>query len=51
LPTRVALTLDSWIVMHEDMRGSPRVRALFDHLANALGAYARTSTIRTLQLR
>ena len=35
-----ALELDTWLVMHEDLRTSRRVRLLYDHLAQALGAYA-----------
>lgn len=31
--------LPIWLVMHEDLRASARVRALFDHLVGALGAY------------
>ena len=26
--------------MHETLRGSPRMRLMFDHLAKELGAYA-----------
>jgi hypothetical protein len=26
--------------MHETLRGSPRMRLMFDHLAQELGAYA-----------
>ncbi|TAJ69229.1 MAG: LysR family transcriptional regulator [Phenylobacterium sp.] len=32
--------LDIWICMHETLRGSPRIRLMFDHLAQELGAYA-----------
>ena len=32
--------LDIWICMHETLRGSPRMRLMFDHLARELGAYA-----------
>ncbi|MFA6232018.1 MAG: LysR family transcriptional regulator [Rhodanobacter sp.] len=41
LPDALALELDTWLVMHEDLRASRRVRLLYDHLAQALGAYAR----------
>lgn len=27
--------------MHEDLRGSARMRAVFDHLVEAMSAYAR----------
>jgi len=32
--------LDIWICMHETLRGSPRMRLMFDHLSQELGAYA-----------
>jgi DNA-binding transcriptional LysR family regulator len=35
-----SFTLDIWICMHETLRGSPRMRLMFDHLARELGAYA-----------
>ena len=35
-----AFRLDIWICMHETLRGSPRMRLMFDHLAKELGAYA-----------
>lgn len=31
--------LETWIVMHEDLRAARRVRLVFDHLAESLGAY------------
>ncbi|WP_233872334.1 LysR family transcriptional regulator [Paraburkholderia adhaesiva] len=34
-----ALGLDTWITMHEDLRGNPRCRAAFDALAQGLSAY------------
>jgi DNA-binding transcriptional LysR family regulator len=37
----VSLSLQTWVVMHEDLRPSLRVRRLFDHLAAALELYAR----------
>jgi DNA-binding transcriptional LysR family regulator len=40
LPDAFALELDTWLVMHEDLRTSRRVRLLYDHLVRALGAYA-----------
>ena len=33
-------SLGIWICMHETLRGSPRMRLMFDHLAKELGAYA-----------
>lgn len=41
LPAELSLSLDTWVVMHEDLRPSLRVRRLFDHLAQALERYAR----------
>ncbi len=31
--------LEVWICMHETLRGTPRIRLMFDHLAKTLGAY------------
>lgn len=39
LPELVAIPMEVWMVMHEDLRRSPAVRALFDHLATSLAAY------------
>jgi len=39
LEGRVSFTLDMWLAMHEDLRGSRRVKLLFDHLAKGLAAY------------
>jgi DNA-binding transcriptional LysR family regulator len=41
LPGAFRLMLDCWLVMHEDLRASRRVRLLFDHLAAELRAYLR----------
>ena len=40
LPDALGMRLDTWVVMHEDLRTSPRSRAVFDALANGLRAYA-----------
>jgi len=37
----IRFELDVWLVMHEDMRSTARVRLLFDHLADALSAFLR----------
>ncbi len=37
----LSLSLPTWVVMHEDLRPSLRVRRLFAHLVEALDAYAR----------
>jgi DNA-binding transcriptional LysR family regulator len=35
--------MECWLVMHRDLRGSRRIRLLFDHLATRLAAYAQSS--------
>jgi DNA-binding transcriptional LysR family regulator len=40
MPDAFSFNLDIWICMHETLRGSPRMRLMFDHLAKELGAYA-----------
>ncbi|WP_028227890.1 LysR family transcriptional regulator [Paraburkholderia ferrariae] len=32
-------SLDTWVTMHEDLRGNPRCKAVFDALATGLSAY------------
>lgn len=39
LPGAVAVELDTWLVMHEDLRANRRVRLVYDHLFEALTAY------------
>lgn len=39
LPDALALPLDTWVAMHEDLRGSPRCKAVFDALVEGLLAY------------
>jgi DNA-binding transcriptional LysR family regulator len=39
LPRQFAYDMDVWLVMHENLRASPRMRAVFDHLAEGLAAY------------
>jgi DNA-binding transcriptional LysR family regulator len=36
-------SLETWLVMHEDLRTSPRIRAVFDHLAAELTNYMAAS--------
>lgn len=38
--------LEVWVATHEDLKGSRRVRALFDHLADGLAAYVRGAAKR-----
>jgi len=40
-PVELSLPMETWVVMHEDLRPSLRVRRLFDHLAGALAQYAQ----------
>lgn len=40
LPKAFVLDLDTWLVMHEDLKATRRVRLLFDHLAQGLKLYA-----------
>jgi DNA-binding transcriptional LysR family regulator len=39
LPGAFSFKLEVWICMHETLRGTPRIRLMFDHLARTLGAY------------
>jgi DNA-binding transcriptional LysR family regulator len=41
LPKVIRFQLDMWVVMHEDMRATPRIRRLFDHLVAELSAFLR----------
>jgi DNA-binding transcriptional LysR family regulator len=43
LPNFSLFTLGVWIVMHENLRGSRRMRLMFDHLVEGVTAYARES--------
>ncbi|MDQ1078358.1 LysR family transcriptional regulator [Pseudoroseomonas cervicalis] len=42
LPEAFSLTLETWVVMHEDLRGHARFRAVFDALVEALAPLARS---------
>lgn len=42
LPELMIASLETWIVMHEDLRTLPRVRAVYDHLAKAFTSFARS---------
>ena len=39
LPNLTIDILDTWVVMHEDLRHVPKVRTVFDHLVAELSAY------------
>ncbi|HEY0953919.1 MAG TPA: LysR family transcriptional regulator [Roseateles sp.] len=41
LPDFVPATLPVWLVKHRDLRQAPRIRAAFEHLADAFAAYCR----------
>jgi DNA-binding transcriptional LysR family regulator len=42
----IGFELEVWLVMHEDLRGTARVRLLFDHMAEALAGYAKAGAGR-----
>jgi DNA-binding transcriptional LysR family regulator len=44
LPDQFELALGTWVVMHEDMKASPRCRVTFDALVEGLIAYLRRAT-------
>ncbi|WP_323123508.1 LysR family transcriptional regulator [Burkholderia alba] len=41
LPKAFAAQMETWITMHEDLRGSPRCRATFDALVDGLTEYVK----------
>lgn len=41
LPNAIQYALEVWLVMHEDLKATRRVRLLFDHLATGLTAYVQ----------
>lgn len=43
LPDAFSVPLETWLVVHEDLRAQPRVRRAFDHLAEGLTAFLATS--------
>jgi DNA-binding transcriptional LysR family regulator len=45
LTREFSLHFDCWLVMHEDQKKVDRVRAMFDHLAGAMGEYCATSGV------
>jgi DNA-binding transcriptional LysR family regulator len=40
LPDEISLSMDMWLVLHEDLRASRRLRLMMDHLGKGLGEYA-----------
>lgn len=45
IPDEFGFKLDVWIVMHETLRGSPRMRLMFDHLAKEFSAYVAEAAV------
>lgn len=45
-PEDMSFSLETWITMHEDLRGNRRMRLVFDHLVTAMSAYAKASAGR-----
>jgi DNA-binding transcriptional LysR family regulator len=45
LPRAFRFEIEMWLAMHKDLRGTRRMRLLFDHLALGLAAYAATSKV------
>jgi hypothetical protein len=45
LPNAIAHALEIWLVMHEDLKATRRVRLLFDHLAAGLTDYVRGRSV------
>jgi hypothetical protein len=41
LPNALHYALEVWLVMHEDLKATRRVRLLFDHLAAGLTNYVK----------
>jgi DNA-binding transcriptional LysR family regulator len=46
LPGEFAMALEMWLAMHQDLRASRAMRAMFDHLGRALSAYVRSARHR-----
>ena len=42
LPGAIDFNLDTWVVMHKDLKSSHRMRLMFDHLVEHLRAYIAT---------
>lgn len=44
LPNECALDMETWLVMHEDLRADHRVRLVYNYLAEALAAFANDNS-------
>ena len=47
LPRHFAFELEIWLVMHENLRASRRMRAVFDHLGSSFSVYVGSERRRT----
>ena len=45
LPGALKFEIEMWLAVHKDLRSTKRMRLLFDHLAEGLGAYAAASRL------
>lgn len=45
LPAQISFSLEMWLVMHESLRTTRRVRLLYEHLGEALSAYVRSAAV------
>ncbi len=43
LPQALSFQLETWVVMHEDLKNSRRMRLMFDHLVERMGDYVAGS--------
>ena len=43
LASEIGFTLEMWLVLHEDLRASHRLRLMMDHLATGLADYVARS--------
>src|ERR1700722_1692213 len=43
LPKQIALSLETWVTMHQDLRNSPRCRVTFDALVEGLEQYINSN--------
>jgi DNA-binding transcriptional LysR family regulator len=43
LPKQIALSLETWVTMHQDLRNSPRCRVTFDALVEGLEQYIHSN--------
>ena len=51
LPQSFGFELGMWLVMHEDLRTSRRVRLVYDHLARSLSDYVASSAVAGAKTR